>query len=327
MTDIMRKTDFFESRSLIFLLIGLTVVMASSLAPVAYADDPGAIPIDGMLEDMQDTKVAVLEWPGALLGSMEGMLEYLGVQYGVVSSQDIRNGALENYDILICPGGSGSPLNGLGSMGADKVQDFVRRGGGYLGICAGALYASDYFVWQAVPSMEPPFDEDIVMGMNLSFDLFQGVGYFPIDDISVTTAMTQINFDPHPVTENLPDHMHILYAQGPHLQPYDGTNVTIVGTYDATGEPAMVALEFGRGKVFLSGVHPEYELDSIRDSAPSDPTLADEGSDWLLVVGALKWLVPEDGIESPDPSTPSGNYGLIVAVVIIMLVAGRAHLA
>ena len=57
------------------------------------------------------------------------MLEYMGVDYGVISSQDIKNGALEDYDILICPGGSGSPLEGLGSRGADKVQDFVRRGG------------------------------------------------------------------------------------------------------------------------------------------------------------------------------------------------------
>lgn len=87
----------------------------------------------------------------------------------------------------------------------------------------------------------------------------------------------------------------------------------------------MVAFEFGRGKVFLSGVHPEYELDSTRDGVPSDPRLADEGSDWLLVVETLKWLVPDDGLENPDLSTQGGNYGLFIAIVSTIMVVWCAR--
>jgi len=274
----------------------LTLLLLSSSLPFAHADNPYP-DADDRLElpdDFHETKVALLTWSGALLPAVEKMFEYMNFTVETVSGNEIKSGALDDFDILVCPGGSGSPFDDLGMNGINRIRDFIENGGGYLGICAGALYASDYFVWKGVPSFEPPFDEDIVMGTNMNFDLFPGVGYFPIEEISVNTAMTKINIidHTHPVTDSLPDHMHVFYAQGPYLEPHEDANVTILATYDVTGEPAIVAFQYGRGNVILSGVHPEYEMDSDRDGNPPDPAFSDEGSDWPLVVEAMKWLTP-----------------------------------
>ncbi|MBN1534460.1 MAG: hypothetical protein JXA20_17430 [Spirochaetes bacterium] len=60
----------------------------------------------------------------------------------LVRSRDIRRGALRSLEVLVFPGGSGEgQLRSLGMRGAKMVRAFVRRGGGYVGICAGAYLA------------------------------------------------------------------------------------------------------------------------------------------------------------------------------------------
>jgi glutamine amidotransferase-like uncharacterized protein len=304
----------------------LTLFLLSSSLPFAHADKP-YLKADDSLElpdDLHETKVALLTWSGALLPAVEKMFEYMNFTTETVNGNEINNGALDDFDILVCPGGSGSPFEDLGMNGINKIRDFIENGGGYFGICAGALYASDYFVWKGVQSFEPPFDEEIVMGKNMNFDLFPGVGYFPIEEISVNTAMTKINIvdRTHPITDSLPDHMHIFYAQGPYLEPYENANITVLATYDVTGKPAIVAFQYGKGKVLLSGVHPEYEMDSDRDGNPPDPEFSDEGSDWPLVVEAMKWLTPSPGSRTTRTKIPGFTYeaftvGITVGILLL----------
>lgn len=65
-----------------------------------------------------------------------------------VMGADIRAGILANFDVLIHPGGSGSAQGAsLEEAGRDSVRAFVRRGGGYLGICAGSYLATSYYSW------------------------------------------------------------------------------------------------------------------------------------------------------------------------------------
>ena len=63
----------------------------------------------------------------------------------------------------------------------------------------------------------------------------------------------------------------------------------ILGTYDIGGLPAIIAFEYGKGRVFISGVHPEYEENSERDGLPVDAERDDRGSDWEMVRRALCW--------------------------------------
>src|SRR5258707_820421 len=56
-----------------------------------------------------------------------------------VSGKDIVSGALKDFDVVIFSGGSGSKESAaIGEAGREEVRRFVREGGGYIGICAGA---------------------------------------------------------------------------------------------------------------------------------------------------------------------------------------------
>jgi glutamine amidotransferase-like uncharacterized protein len=55
---------------------------------------------------------------------------------------------LSKFDIVIFPGGSGSSQAKLiGEGGLKNVQQFVKNGGSYLGICAGAYLATSGYPW------------------------------------------------------------------------------------------------------------------------------------------------------------------------------------
>lgn len=65
-----------------------------------------------------------------------------------ISPEQIRSGALTNYDVVIFAGGSGSgQANAIGEEGQEAVRRFVANGGGYIGICAGAYLATSGFSW------------------------------------------------------------------------------------------------------------------------------------------------------------------------------------
>jgi len=77
-----------------------------------------------------------------------------------------------------------------------------------------------------------------------------------------------------------------------------------------TGTPAIVAFQYGQGRVFLIGPHAEFEEDSDRDGAEPIPELEDEGSDWPLLLEAIKWLTQATVKKSVQPATGSGSVFL-----------------
>jgi glutamine amidotransferase-like uncharacterized protein len=65
-----------------------------------------------------------------------------------VTAKEIRAGALEKFNVIIHPGGSGSgQAKSLGEEGRETVRAFVKRGGGYVGVCAGVYLASAEYPW------------------------------------------------------------------------------------------------------------------------------------------------------------------------------------
>ena len=62
----------------------------------------------------------------------------------LVDGADVRNGALEGLDLFVMPGGSSGVIMGdLGQKGVENLKAFVRRGGAYVGICAGCVILLD----------------------------------------------------------------------------------------------------------------------------------------------------------------------------------------
>ncbi|QDT95990.1 BPL-N domain-containing protein [Gimesia aquarii] len=127
------------------LRIGL-VLITGFINATMWADD---------IPSSQTTKlvrVAIYDFPKSKSSGPEHLMKFLTPTYGfqstIVSPAEIRDGALQNYDVLICPGGSGSrQAKELKEAGRTAVRKFVRNGGGYVGICAGAYLASTHYTW------------------------------------------------------------------------------------------------------------------------------------------------------------------------------------
>jgi glutamine amidotransferase-like uncharacterized protein len=71
-----------------------------------------------------------------------------GFEVKAMTAEQIRSGALKDFDVLIHPGGAASKQSStLGEKGRDAVKRFVEGGGGFIGICAGAYLASAEYPW------------------------------------------------------------------------------------------------------------------------------------------------------------------------------------
>ena len=65
-----------------------------------------------------------------------------------ITADEIRKGKLADYDVVVHPGGSGGKQGRtLGEIGRKAVQDYIRGGGGFLGVCGGAYLATNDYDW------------------------------------------------------------------------------------------------------------------------------------------------------------------------------------
>ncbi|MCE5244578.1 MAG: BPL-N domain-containing protein [Syntrophobacteraceae bacterium] len=59
--------------------------------------------------------------------------------FHLVSAAEIASGCLDRYRVLVVPGGWAShKVQALGVEGKNRIEDFIRSGGSYLGLCGGA---------------------------------------------------------------------------------------------------------------------------------------------------------------------------------------------
>ena len=68
----------------------------------------------------------------------------------------------EDAGILVMPGGRDKPYQeDLAGEGVEAIKEFVSGGGHYLGICAGAYFASDRVVFEKGTEMEVDEERDL----------------------------------------------------------------------------------------------------------------------------------------------------------------------
>jgi glutamine amidotransferase-like uncharacterized protein len=120
----------------------LTSLLAFALQSLAEADV--ARPI----------RVALYQGPGAgpsranLITVLDAAKGSPALQVSHLSPAEIRQGKLQDFDVLIHPGGSGGGQGrALEAQGRAAEREFVRNGGGFIGICAGAYLATDDYEW------------------------------------------------------------------------------------------------------------------------------------------------------------------------------------
>jgi glutamine amidotransferase-like uncharacterized protein len=154
---------------------------------------------------------------------------------------------LNRASIWIQPGGpnlyADRYMNGNGM--ADQVRDFVNRGGGYVGFCGGAFSAVN------------------------NLGLISGSAYqlgLPTGKVAITWAGLGVRY--------------IHYEEGPYIELDQNSGAQVIGTYP-DGSVAVVRANYGRGKVWISGVHEEANSDW-------PPTHDPDGSDVFLAVQMIQ---------------------------------------
>ncbi|MBE9511880.1 MAG: hypothetical protein IMY71_13500, partial [Bacteroidetes bacterium] len=195
-------------------------------------------------------------WEESVIAA-QNMFLWMGYTVELVNSEYINEKGLNDFKLLCIPGGDMYRYSqDLSQDGKKKIKNFINDGGSYIGICGGAYFASETVIWQGNQlSMTP-------------LGLFQGSAEGTIDSIVPypQRGMCQVNIvdTVHAITHSISTPQWILYYWGPVLKPKT-SEVTILGKYSAVNQPAILAFDYGQGRVFITGTHPEIEEDSDRD--------------------------------------------------------------
>lgn len=176
------------------------------------------------------------------------------ITYQVVNGDDIRNGALDNFDALLVPGGSASQeARSMGAEARENVCRFVKEGGVYMGVCAGAYLSSR----QAV------HDLGFLPLKTLDPDHWYRVDDGTLVDVELTpTGMEVFCIDK--------SNIRVIYENGPIFGPpieQPDPSFTVLGFFRSEvvadggergvmrGAPAIVLSRYGRGIVLAISPH------------------------------------------------------------------------
>ncbi len=197
-------------------------------------------------------KIAVYDDKGAAGKGIPRVTEIAGktadLKVTRLKGADIAAGGLKGYDLVMFTGGSGSAeAGGLGEKGREEVRAFVREGGGYVGICAGAYLACTGYEWGV----------GVLNAKTVSPKWRRGQGEVKIAGEAFGEKLSDrgIRYSNGPiikadVRKDMPE-FETLIAFRTELAEND----TPVGVM--VNAPAMVRSTYGLGRVFTSSPHPE----------------------------------------------------------------------
>lgn len=181
-----------------------------------------------------------------------------GIDAGKITPEEIEEGKLCKLDVLVVPGGrSTGQAESLGKDGCGAIEKFVRSGGGYVGICAGAYLASEGY-------NDPTSNLMLVNASVLDVEHWdRGSG-----DVQV-----KITDQAHPVVKGYSGIITAHYENGPLLGPVESGSIPAYSelasyvsdvhqnknakTGIMPGSPAIIASDYGNGRCVLFSFHPE----------------------------------------------------------------------
>ncbi len=240
--------------ALTFVAAVVVVTGCTSPKPAAPEASKAAVAVDGTKPVRAGVYVSkglsgggAMEWMRLVKASPE-------LELTLVDSESICAGALDKLDMLVMPGGSSPAIKrSLGTNGAERVRNFIKNGGGYIGTCAGCCLMME----------EAP---DPTRGLNvMPFYRSGSKGRFlmPVAVNAAGAAAMGIKTGTYDVQ----------YSHGPILEPSTnsiegakfevwGVNKSDSGKHGVApemyGRAAVVGGTYGKGKVCVFSCHPEY---------------------------------------------------------------------
>ena len=208
--------------------------------------------------EFEMARIAIYDHSNGSAKGPQSLMRFLTGKNGFhcerVTPSEIREGCLSEFDALVMPGGSGSlQSKKLEARGRSAVQQFVRGGGGYIGICAGSYLASSHYDWSLDLINARVWDRS---------HWARGQGTVAL---SMTAAGRRVlNTDK--------DELDVYYGQGPLLVPDNDPDLPgyqVLARYQSevalkgaqpgamSGTHAIIRSMFGEGRVICFSPHPE----------------------------------------------------------------------
>jgi len=195
------------------------------------------------------------------VAAIETILKSNQLSYSTVNSSQLNRMSeteLREYRLLIVPGGNFIEIGkGVSSNGVARVRSAVQNGLNYLGICAGAFFASD-------------------SGFN-SLNLTSGVRFrfYEAENRGIRKAAVPVRIAGGPLLEQY-------WEDGPQLS---GWGIVVAKYPDGT--PAVAQGTYSNGCVILSGIHPEAPANWRRGMSFTTPVSTDNEYARTLIEAAL----------------------------------------
>ena len=189
----------------------------------------------------------------------------------VVAEEIISGSCFHEAKLLIIPGGRDLPyVRKLNGRGNQNIKQFVESGGNFLGICAGAYYASAYCNFEEGTELEVcgPRELGFFPG-TAKGAVYPGFQY----DSKASSRVVNINIKHTLENENIgghdavPNRTYPVYFNGGCefvMNNESIRNCNCLAVYeDYPDKVAIVSSQYGKGTAILSGVHPETHPDFL----------------------------------------------------------------
>ena len=226
----------------------------------------------------------------SLMQTVTTLLSVCSPYYEVkeIGPQEVIN---ENWEeetqLFVIPGGADLPycreLNGKGNQ---KITSYVKNGGSFLGICAGAYYAGNYVDFASGTELE------VIGSRELAF--FPGIVRGPIlapYDYRTNSGSRATEIHLSPVLQ-LSSCVVFYNGGGYFVDAGRMPSIIVLATYPIGPDFAsIVECRCGQGKAILSGVHFEYDTGILDDSDPDYqlliPALENSNQERLVLIQQL----------------------------------------
>lgn len=174
----------------------------------------------------------------------------------ILPDEVLRGEWRSDANLFILPGGADLPyVKHLTPNGNAIIKDYVNSGGFFLGICAGAYYASSAIEFAVDSSNE------ITQRRDLAF--FPGIAKGPF--FKQYDYQSEAGAHAARLIESKTQQKFSIFYNGGcgFLKSEEDENTEILAKYEEINLPAIIKIKYGSGTCILSGVHPEYSSDLL----------------------------------------------------------------
>jgi glutamine amidotransferase-like uncharacterized protein len=195
-------------------------------------------------------RVAIYDDEGSVSSSGHGplwilhsLLHHSDMRLELITRQEIDAGVLDAFDVLVIGGGTSSTQGReLGAQRREAIRQFLRSGGGYVGVCAGGFLACS--------------ERDVELQLiEAEHDGTSGSGIVTLDisrtEKSQPVGKHKTKFSGGPIFHSLGSSVEVWATYETDLRIDDKKTNRLKGT------PAVIAVTYGKGRVVAFSPHCE----------------------------------------------------------------------